>query len=159
VADSIINPPSDTLINVSRKTTSEFVAAAKMCTTQPVSGGSANQISADANPGVNTPTKSISVQQQGELPDVASLQMIINDPVTACHGAPIQQPPIEAKQEGAQDRRGEDTATSLVKEKDGRNEDANSAASTARYRPAYELADAAHERLGRGTQPPVLTAK
>ncbi|KAF8500177.1 adenine nucleotide alpha hydrolases-like protein [Russula emetica] len=35
---------------------------------------------------------------------------------------------------------------------------ANRAAPTPRYRPAHELADAAHERLGRGTQAPVLNA-
>jgi hypothetical protein len=125
-----------------------------MCATQ-----SATLTCADANPGVSAPPKSVFVQQQGELPDVASLQMIINDPATACHGPPVQQPSMETKQDGAQDRRVEDKAASPAKEMDVRNEDANSAANTARYRPAYELADAAHERLGRGTQPPVLTAK
>ncbi|KAI0284568.1 hypothetical protein BGY98DRAFT_910562 [Russula aff. rugulosa BPL654] len=35
---------------------------------------------------------------------------------------------------------------------------ANRTAPTPRYRPAYELADGAHERLGRGTQAPVLNA-
>jgi hypothetical protein len=133
-------------------------------TTQPVSDRSATAapeheslICADANP---APSKPISTpRQQGDLPDVASLQMIINDPVTACHGCPVQQAFEEAEQERAQDGQVEDTAASIAREKDARNEDAGPAASTPRYRPAYELADAAHERLGRGTQPPVLTAK
>ncbi|KAH9027430.1 hypothetical protein EDB84DRAFT_1589054 [Lactarius hengduanensis] len=36
------------------------------------------------------------------------------------------------------------------------NNDASQPAPTPRYRPAYELVDGAHERLGRGTHPPVL---
>jgi hypothetical protein len=135
-------------------------------TTQPVPDGTAAVVPesqslcrADANPGVNATSKPTSSRpQQGDLPDLASLQMIIDDPVTACHGPPIQQPSMGAKPEGVQDEQVEDAAVSHA-EKEARNEDVNATTSTPRYRPAYELADASHERLGRGTQPPVLTAK
>jgi hypothetical protein len=128
-------------------------------TTQPIPDDTAAAVPEPqslANPGVNAASKPISSQQQqGDLPDLASLQMIIDDPETACHGPPIQQPSMGAKPEGVQDGQVEDTAA----EKEARNKDANATTSTPRYRPAYELADASHERLGRGTQPPVLTAK
>ncbi|KAI0249781.1 hypothetical protein BJV78DRAFT_1224822 [Lactifluus subvellereus] len=150
---------SHPVVNLPGETTSKLVVAAKM-TTQPVSDGSAtvapepnSVFCADVNPSSAIyPPKSTSVRrQQGELPDLASLQMIINDPATACHGPP--------EQEGAQGGRAEDRAVPPTTDKDAPNEDANPATGTPRYRPAYELADAAHERLGRGTQPPVLTAK
>ena len=127
-------------------------------TTQPVSDCSAtvepdSVFRTDANPSTISPPKPTSGQrQQGELPDLASLQMIINDPATACHGHPPEQ-------EGAQGGRVEDLAVPPTMDRDAPNEDADPATSPPRYRPAYELADAAHERLGRGTQPPVLTAK
>lgn len=76
--------------------------------------------------------------------------MIANDPVTACHGCPIQQAiatPEQAEPGVPQDGHVGDSHVA-----------ANCAEPTPRYRPAYELTDAAHERLGRGTHAPVLNA-
>lgn len=91
--------------------------------------------------------------EQGDLPDVSSLQMIASDPVTACHGCPIQQAigtPGQAEPGVPQDGRVGDDCDS--------HDAANRAEPTPRYRPAYELTDAAHERLGRGTHAPVLNS-
>jgi hypothetical protein len=79
--------------------------------------------------------------------------MVVSDPATECHGCPIQQivAEDEAKQGVPQDGCAEGDAGASP-------EAANRAAPTPRYRPAYELADTAHERLGRGTQAPVLKA-
>lgn len=98
------------------------------------------------------PKRMSAPRQQGELPDLASLQMIISEPGMAC---PIQHP----EQEGAQGGRVEGVAVPPATEKDAPNQDVNGATSGPRYRPAYELADGTQERLGRSTQPPVLRAK
>ena len=98
------------------------------------------------------PKRMSAPRQQGELPDLASLQMIISEPGMAC---PIQHP----EQEGAQGGRVEGVAVRPATEKDAPNQDVNGATSGPRYRPAYELADGTQERLGRSTQPPVLRAK
>ena len=87
--------------------------------------------------------------------------MIIADPVTACHDeCPIQE--ILSGEQGEsgapQDRQLEDPAVAPSGDGDAAADDAKRAAPAPHYRPAYELADAAHERLGRGTQPPVLNA-
>jgi len=111
---------------------------------------------ADTEPsGTTSLPKSASTQrEQGDLPDLTSLQMIASDPVTECRGCPVQQAVAlvdKAEQGAPQDGCVEGDAG------DSR-EAANRAAPTPRYRPAYELADGAHERLGRGTQAPVLNA-
>jgi hypothetical protein len=82
--------------------------------------------------------------------------MIADDPKTAC---PVQQAVLDAERaesSGPQDGRVEGSAVASAGDNGASCHDANHAAP--RYRPAYELADAAHERLGRGTQPPVLNA-
>jgi hypothetical protein len=106
---------------------------------------------ADTEPSGTSLPKPLSTQrEQGDLPDVTSLQLLVSDPVTECHECPVQQAAAEkAKQGVPQD--------GCVEGDDGNSrEAANRAAPTPRYRPAYELADGAHERLGRGTQAPVL---
>jgi hypothetical protein len=108
---------------------------------------------ADTEPSGTSLPKPLSTQrEQGDLPDVTSLQLIVSDPVTECHGCPVQQAAAEkAKQGVPQD--------GCVEGDVGNSHDAaNRTAPTPRYRPAYELADGAHERLGRGTQAPVLNA-
>jgi hypothetical protein len=91
-------------------------------------------------------------REQSDLPDVTSLQLIISDPVTECHGCPLQQAAAEKAKQGVPE-------DECVEGDVGNSHDAaDRAAPTPRYRPAYELADAAHERLGRGTQAPVLNA-
>ena len=100
-------------------------------------------------------------QEQGDLPDLTSLEMIAADPATACHGGPIEQNIAgvgQAESGGPQDRRVEDSAVAPADDNGASYNDANRAAPAPSYRPAYELADAAHERLGRGTHPPVLNA-
>jgi len=102
-------------------------------------------------------------QEQGDLPDLKSLEMIVSDPVTACHGCPIQEILSGGQGEsgapqGSQDGRVEDSAVAPPGDSGAAYDDAKRAAPAPRYRPAHELADAAHERLGRGTQPPVLNA-
>jgi hypothetical protein len=78
--------------------------------------------------------------------------LIISDPVTECHGCPLQQAAAEKAKQGVPE-------DECVEGDVGNSHDAaDRAAPTPRYRPAYELADAAHERLGRGTQAPVLNA-
>jgi len=156
--DSISNPPSHTI--------TEPVAAATM-TTGPISDVSSpdSKLScADTNPKTTALPRPSSVQQeQGDLPDLTSLEMIIADPVTACHGCPIQEILSGGQGESgapqdSQDRRVEDSAVAPPGDSGAAYDDAERAAPAPRYRPAYELADAAHERLGRGTQPPVLNA-
>ncbi|KAN0111740.1 hypothetical protein V8E52_008120 [Russula decolorans] len=107
---------------------------------------------ADTEPSTSLPKPLSPQREQGDLPDVTSLQLIISDPVTECHGCPVQQAAAEnAKQGVPQDG-------CVEEDVDNSHEAAKRAAPTPRYRPAYELADAAHERLGRGTQAPVLNA-
>lgn len=116
----------------------------------------------DGNPKVVLVHKPSSGQQkQGDLPDLTSLQIIASDPESAC-GVPVHQTVKRFEMEAARDESVGDAATASVKENDAPaphctpSKDANQPAPTPRYRPAYELADGAHERLGRGTQPPVL---
>jgi hypothetical protein len=100
-------------------------------------------------------------QEQGDLPNLTSLQVLVSDPATECHACPIQQAFIEAEQaeQGApQDGHIEAPAVAPSGDNSASNGAADTPASAQRYRPAYELADAAHERLGRGTHPPVLKA-
>lgn len=78
--------------------------------------------------------------------------MIVSDPVTECHGCPVQQAAAEKAKQGVPQ---DDCVEGDV---GNSHEAANRATPTPRYRPAYELADGAHERLGRGTQAPVLNA-
>lgn len=87
--------------------------------------------------------------------------MIISDPETACHGCPVQQAVAtdEKAESGVpQDGRVEDSALPPAGGDDDSPEAASRAAPTPRYHPAFELTDAAHERLGRGTRAPVLNA-
>lgn len=103
--------------------------------------------------------KPTSVQQeQGDLPELSSLEMLVSDPVTACHGCPIQQAVATDEKAESGDGRVDDSALPPAGGDDDSPEAANRAAPTPRYRPAYELTDAAHERLGRGTHAPVLNA-
>jgi hypothetical protein len=147
--------PSHTII--------EPVATATM-TTGPISDVSSpdsRPSCPDANPKTSALPRPSSVrQEQGDLPDVTSLEMIIADPVTACQGCPIQEIMGGGQRESGapQDRQVEDPAVAPSGDGDAAADDAKRAAPAPRYRPAYELADAAHERLGRGTQPPVLNA-
>jgi len=97
-------------------------------------------------------------QEQGELPDLTSLQVIASDPDTACHGCPIQEAISEAESGVPQNGHAEGLAVAPVGDNGASHGDATHAAPTPRYRPAYELADAAHERLGRSTHTPVLKA-
>ena len=153
--DSISNPPSHTI--------TEPVAAATM-TTGPISDASSPNSKPSCCASTSTKTTALprpsSVQQeQGDLPDLTSLEMIIADPVTACHGCPIQEILAGGQGESGapQDRRVEDSAVAPPGDNGAAyDDDAKRAAPAPRYRPAHELADAAHERLGRGTQPPVL---
>ncbi|KAI0293922.1 hypothetical protein BC826DRAFT_1013244 [Russula brevipes] len=99
--------------------------------------------------------------EQGDLPNLTSLQVIASDPETACHACPVQQAYLDAEQaeQGApQDGHAGDPAVAPSGDNSASNGAADAPASAQRYRPAYELADAAHERLGRGTHPPVLKA-
>ncbi len=116
----------------------------------------------DNDPKITALPKPSSVpQEQGDLPDLTSLEMIAADPATACHGGPIEQNVAgvgQAESGGPQDRRVEDSAVAPADDNGASYNDANRAAPAPSYRPAYELADAAHERLGRGTHPPVLNA-
>jgi hypothetical protein len=144
---SIPNLPSDT--------TAEPVAAKMTSDTSAIASPDSNPPSrANTDPKITLLPKPSSVrQEQGDLPDVTSLEMLANDPKTAC---PVQQAVLDAggtESSGPQDGRVEDPAVAPVGDNGASCHDA-----APRYRPAYELADAAHERLGRGTQPPVLNA-
>ena len=93
-------------------------------------------------------------REQSDLPEVSSLQMIISDPVTACHGCPVQQAVAtdgKAEPGVAGDGCVEDSASPPAGDDGNSREAADRSAPTPRYRPAYELTDAAHERLGRST--------
>ena len=140
---SFMNPPNNTL--------PETVAAPTKMTTDITSPDSKSPYGADTEPSGTSLPKPLSPQrEQGDLPDVTSLQLLISDPVTECHGCPVQKALAEKAKQGAQDGCAEGNV--------GNSDGADHAASTPRYRPAYELADGAHERLGRGTQAPVLNA-
>jgi len=141
---SFLNPP----LNLP-----ETVPAPTKMTSAVTSPDSKSPFYADTVPSDTSVTKPVSTQrEQDALPDVTSLQMIVSDPVTECHGCPIQQAVAEDTKQGApQDG-------CIEGDVGNSHEAANRAAPTPRYRPAYELADAAHERLGRGTQAPVLNA-
>jgi hypothetical protein len=142
---SFLNPPHNTL--------PETVVAPTKMTSAVTSPDPKSPCYADTEPSGTSLPKPLSTQrEQGDLPDLTSLQLIVSDPVTECRGCPIEQAVAEETKQGVpQDGCVEgDVGNS--------HEAANRAAPTPRYRPAYELADAAHERLGRGTQAPVLNA-
>lgn len=95
-------------------------------------------------------------QQQGDLPELGSLKIVASDPEAAC-GIPVQQTVKRFGVEAAQDELVGDAATATAAPTPHcPNTDACLPAPTPRYRPAYELADDAHERLGRGARSPVL---
>lgn len=145
--------PLGSFLNPHHNTLPETVTApTKMTST--TSPDSKSPYCADTEPSGTSLPKPLSTQrEQGDLPDLTSLQLIISDPVTECHGCPVQQAVAEESKQGVPQDDG------CVEGNVGNShEAANRAAPTPRYRPAYELADAAHERLGRGTQAPVLNA-
>jgi hypothetical protein len=153
--------PPDSISNLPSNTTAEPVAAAKMTTGSTSDGSviaspdSQSPSCANTDPKIAVIPEPSSVrQEQGDLPDIASLEMLIDDPKTACR--PVQQAVVDTGASGAQDGHVGDSAVAPAGDDGASCNDANHAAP--RYRPAYELADAAHERLGRGTQPPVLNA-
>ena len=85
--------------------------------------------------------------------------MITSDPSTACHDCPIQEAVAASEKAEAgvpQDGHVEDSPLPPAGDGGDSHEAAKRSAPTPRYRPAYELTDAAHERLGRGTDAPVL---
>ena len=142
---SFLNPPHNAL--------PDTVPAPTKMTTTATSPDSKSPHCADTEPSTSLPKPLSPQREQGDLPDVTSLQLIVSDPVTECHGCPVQQAAAaeKAKQGVPQD--------GCVEEDVGNShEAAKRAAPTPHYRPAYELADVAHERLGRGTQAPVLNA-
>jgi len=95
-------------------------------------------------------------QQQGDLPELRSLKIVASDPEAAC-GIPVQQTVKQFGVEAARDELVGDAATATAAPTPHcPNTDASLPAPTPRYRPAYELADDAHERLGRSSQLPVL---
>ncbi|KAF8273753.1 hypothetical protein EI94DRAFT_1769208 [Lactarius quietus] len=132
------------------------VVAAKM-TTLPISDSSATPVVSQpphVDPEIVLVCKPPSGQlQQGDLPDLTSLQIVASDPDTAC-GIPVQQTAKRFGVEAARDESVGDAASAPALCTPSK--DVNLPAPTPRYRPAYELADGAHERLGRGTHPPVL---
>ncbi len=142
---SFLNPPHNAL--------PETVPAPTKMTSAITSPDSKSPRCADTEPSGTSLPKPLSPQrEQGDLPDVTSLQLLVSDPVTECHGCPVQQAVAEKAEQGVpQDE-------CVEGDVDNSHEAAKRAAPTPRYRPAYELADAAHERLGRGTQAPVLNA-
>jgi len=139
-------------LNPHHTTLPETVAAPTKMTSAITSPDSKSSYRANTKPsGTSLPESPSTQREQSDLPDVTSLQLIVSDPVTECHGCPIQQAVAvadKAEQGVPQDGCVEGDAGDS---REGANR-------TARYRPAYELADAAHERLGRGTQAPVLKA-
>jgi len=144
---SFLNPPNNAL--------PETVATPTKMTSDITSPDSKAPHFADTEPSGTSHPEPLSAQrEQGDLPDVTSLQLITSDPATECQGCPVQQAAAEkAKQGGPQD--------GCVEGDVGNSHEAANRTAPApapRYRPAYELADAAHERLGRGTQAPVLNA-
>ena len=142
---SFLNPPYNGL--------PETVPAPTKMTSAVTSPDSKPPYSVDTEPSSTSLPKPVSTQrEQGDLPDLTSLQLIVSDPVTECHGCPIQQAVAE------KDKQGVPQDGCIEGDVGNSHEAANRAAPTPRYRPAYELADAAHERLGRGTQAPVLNA-
>ncbi len=150
--------------------TPNLVVAAKM-TTQPISDSSTTPIVSDSTSSrctdgdpkvVLVRNPSSRPQQQGDLPELTSLQLIASDPETYC-GVPVQRAVKRFEGEEARDGLAGDAAAASRKDNDGPashctpNKDADLPAPAPRYRPAYELADGAHERLGRTAHPPVLT--
>lgn len=132
----------------------ETVPAPAKMTSGVTSPDSKSPCCADTKPsGTQVPKPESTQREQDALPDVTSLQMIVSDPVMECRGCPVQQAVAEKAQGIPRDGGIEGDVNS--------HEAVSRAAPTAptpRYRPAYELADGAHERLGRSTQAPVLNA-
>ena len=140
---------------------SNLVVTGKMTTppssVTPVVSDSQPPHCADGDPEVVLVRKpSSEQQQQGDLPYLTSLQIIASDPDTAC-GIPVQRAVKGFGAEAARDESVGDAAPAPAPYcTPTPNKDAGLPAPTPRYRPAYELEDGAHERLGRGTHPPVL---
>ncbi|KAH9077948.1 adenine nucleotide alpha hydrolases-like protein [Lactarius deliciosus] len=137
------------------------VVAVKM-STRPISDSSATPVASDSKPPycANGDPNVVLVRKppsgQGDLPDLTSLQIIASDPETAC-GIPVQKTVKRFEAEAARDELVDAAATADAPASHYTpNNDASQPAPTPRYRPAYELVDGAHERLGRGTHPPVL---
>ncbi|KAF8480208.1 adenine nucleotide alpha hydrolases-like protein [Russula ochroleuca] len=149
---SFLNPPTGSIPETVALAPTKMTTHAILDGSAVTSPDSKPPSCADIEPRSTILPKPPSVQpEQGDLPDVSSLQMIASDPVTAC--CPIQQAittPGKAEPGVPEDGRVGDDCDS--------HEAANRAAATPRYRPAYELTDAAHERLGRGTHAPVLNS-
>ncbi len=131
-------------------------------TTQPISDSSDTPVVFDPKPPycADGDPKVVLVRKpssgQGDLPELTSLQIIASDPETAC-GIPVQQTVKRFEVEVARDELVGDAATADAPAPHCTpNKDASLPAPTPRYRPAYELADGTHERLGRSTHPPVL---
>jgi hypothetical protein len=125
--------------------------------TQPVSHISASPVGsdsqpthcADGDPEVVLVRKPSSTQdQQGDLPDLMSLQIIASDPETAC-GIPV--PQTVGVETARNESVGDAAPAPAPAPQCYPNKDAGLSAPTPRYRPAHELADDAHERLGRAT--------
>ncbi|KAI0267281.1 hypothetical protein BC834DRAFT_968807 [Gloeopeniophorella convolvens] len=104
-------------------------------------------------------------KEEDGLPDLASLLTAPGMSGGTCQdcACPIQQAFMDVEEQYApevvQDKRVE--ALVVLAQDDDTTcfsppDDASFGTSDLRYRPAYELVDGAHERLGRGTQPPVL---
>jgi hypothetical protein len=120
----------------------------------PVGSDSQPTHCADGDPDVVLVRKPSSRQdQQGDLPALTSLQIIASDPETAC-GIPV--PPTVGVEAARNESVGDAGPAPAPAPNCYPNKDAGLSAPTPRYRPAYELADDAHERLGRATHPPVL---
>ncbi|KAI0305361.1 hypothetical protein B0F90DRAFT_1703849 [Multifurca ochricompacta] len=160
--------PSHPILDSSHNPTPTPVATEKM-SAQPTSNGS-TIVASDSKPSccakadpkiVFLPPPTSVPQQQGDLPDLASLQVIVSDSGTACHGCPIQEAFVEASQQ-AHDKREENLSVEPAKDSSAPNYISNDESGlpvrSPHYRPAYELADGTHERLGRGIHPPVLKA-
>ncbi|KAH9063263.1 adenine nucleotide alpha hydrolases-like protein [Lactarius vividus] len=137
------------------------VVAVKM-STRSISDSSATPVASDSKPPycANGDPNGVLVRKpssgQGDLPDLTSLQIIASDPETAC-GIPVQKTVKRFEAEETRDELVDDAATAdPPAPHDTSNNDASQSAPTPRYRPAYELVDGAHERLGRGMHPPVL---
>jgi hypothetical protein len=90
----------------------------------------------DNDPKITAFPKPSSVpQEQGDLPDLTSLELIATDPATACHGGPIQQDIAgvgQAESGGPQDRRVEDSAVAPADDNGASYNDANCAAPSRR---------------------------
>lgn len=122
----------------------------------PVVSDSKPPYCADGNPEVVlVRNPSPGQQQQGDLPELTNLQILASDPTTACGVlGQNQRKRLEATRDGLIGLIGD--AAMATDPHCTPNKDASLSVPTPRYRPAYELVDDAHERLGRSSHPPVL---